>query len=198
MTNPAVRLSDAAREAIESAADAEGIATLRISISEAFQHEMRFDAPTPADVLLPFGSISILLDPASAVRADGLSIDYVTRPDGSGFAVDNPNAPKVRQMTPHELKLLMESGREFVLVDVRTEEERAIARIEGARVLDEAGYESLIGLDHDAAVVFQCHHGIRSQAAAEHFARAGFRNVYNLDGGIEAWSRTVDPRVPRY
>ncbi len=101
-------------------------------------------------------------------------------------------------MTPHELKLLMESGREFLLVDVRTEEERAIARIEGSQLLDQEAYEALAGLDRSAAIVFQCHHGIRSQAAAEYFLREGFRNVYNLEGGIDAWSRMVDPRVARY
>jgi len=46
--------------------------------------------------------------------------------------------------------------------------------------------------------VFQCHHGIRSQDAAEYFAQAGFTNLYNLRGGIDAWSMLVDPSVPRY
>jgi len=47
--------------------------------------------------------------------------------------------------------------------------------------------------------VFHCHHGIRSQSAAEYFLREkGFRNLYNLRGGIDAWSQLVDPSVPRY
>jgi len=46
--------------------------------------------------------------------------------------------------------------------------------------------------------VFQCHHGIRSQAAAEYCVEKGFRNVYNVVGGIDAWSLTVDRSVPRY
>ena len=46
--------------------------------------------------------------------------------------------------------------------------------------------------------MFHCHHGTRSHAAAEGYLRKGFRNVYNLTGGIDAWSREVDPTVRRY
>ena len=48
------------------------------------------------------------------------------------------------------------------------------------------------------AIALHCHHGVRSRAAAEQLLREGFTNVYNLEGGIEAWSREVDPSVPRY
>ena len=53
-------------------------------------------------------------------------------------------------------------------------------------------------LDRDALIVFQCHHGIRSQNAAEYFRQQGFTNLCNLQGGIDAWSLQVDPSVPRY
>ena len=53
-------------------------------------------------------------------------------------------------------------------------------------------------LDPKTPIVFQCHHGVRSQQAAEYFRREGFRNLYNLRGGIDAWSQFVDPSVPRY
>jgi monothiol glutaredoxin len=56
----------------------------------------------------------------------------------------------------------------------------------------------LQALDKTSAVVFHCHHGGRSRAAAERFVAEGFRNVYNLRGGIDAWSLEIDPRVPRY
>jgi monothiol glutaredoxin len=55
-----------------------------------------------------------------------------------------------------------------------------------------------MAMDRSTALVFQCHHGMRSQAAAEYFQRAGFRRLYNLEGGIDAWSTRVDPSVPRY
>jgi monothiol glutaredoxin len=47
-------------------------------------------------------------------------------------------------------------------------------------------------------LVFHCHHGMRSQAAAEHCLRLGFTQVYNVAGGIAAWSRDVDPSIPQY
>lgn len=96
------------------------------------------------------------------------------------------------------MKALLESGTAIELVDVRTDEERALASIEGSRLLDRAYHDALLLRDRNTPIVFQCHHGIRSQGAAEYFERQGFRNLYNLVGGIDAWSLLVDPSVPRY
>ena len=96
------------------------------------------------------------------------------------------------------MKALLESGTTIELVDVRTDEERALASIEGSRLLDRAYHDALLLRDRNTPIVFQCHHGIRSQGAAEYFERQGFRNLYNLEGGIDAWSLLVDPSVPRY
>lgn len=79
-----------------------------------------------------------------------------------------------------------------------SEEQRAIAKIDGFRLLDQAYHDALLRLARDTAIVFQCHHGVRSQQVAEYFRREGFRNLYNLQGGIEAWSLLVDPSLPRY
>ena len=106
--------------------------------------------------------------------------------------------PSIRQLTAPELKELLESGTAIELVDVRTEEERAIARLDGSRLLDQAYHDALLLRDRDTPIAFQCHHGVRSQQAAEYFRCQGFRNLYNLQGGIEAWSLLVDPSVPRY
>jgi monothiol glutaredoxin len=65
-------------------------------------------------------------------------------------------------------------------------------------LLDEDALREIEGLDHSTPLVFHCHHGGRSQQAAERFLRAGFREVYNLSGGIDAWSQQVDGSVPRY
>lgn len=93
---------------------------------------------------------------------------------------------------------MLDAGGSIELVDVRTHEERAIAKIEGARLLDQQCHDDLLARDRDTPIVFQCHHGIRSQSAAEYFLQAGFRNLYNLEGGIEAWSMLVDPSIARY
>jgi monothiol glutaredoxin len=112
--------------------------------------------------------------------------------------MDLNQPPGIRQLSAPELKVMIDSGAPFELVDVRTEDERAVAHIAGSRLLDKGCHDYLLGLDRSTAIVFQCHHGIRSQAAAEYFMREGFRNLYNLRGGIDAWSQLVDRTVPRY
>ena len=107
-------------------------------------------------------------------------------------------APPIRQLSALELKAMMESDSLFELVDVRTDEEREFAKIDGSRLLDQSYHDALRGLDPNTPIVFQCHHGVRSRQAAEHFRHLGFRNLYNLRGGIDAWSQFVDPSVLRY
>lgn len=84
------------------------------------------------------------------------------------------------------------------LLDVRTEDEWSRARIEGFRRLDPPLSQKLEGLEPDTELVFLCHHGHRSDAAARHFLSLGFHRVWNVLGGIDAWSREIDPSVPRY
>ena len=106
--------------------------------------------------------------------------------------------PPIRQLSAQELKAMIERGAPFELVDVRTVEERAVAAIDGSRLLDQAYHDDLLRLDRSTPLVFQCHHGIRSQQAAEYFRQQGFRDLANLQGGIDAWSLLVDANVPRY
>jgi monothiol glutaredoxin len=121
-----------------------------------------------------------------------------TLPVASDSIEDPTHPPAIRQISAPELKAMIDSGVSFELVDVRTEEERAIARIDRSRLLDKQYFDYLLGLDRDTPIVFQCHHGIRSQSAAEYCLREGFRNLYNLRGGIDAWSQLVDASIPRY
>ena len=104
----------------------------------------------------------------------------------------------IRQLSAPDLKDLIDGGLPFEFVDVRTEQERDVARIEGSRLLDQAYHDHLLSLDRSTTIVFQCHHGIRSQSAAEYCQGLGFQNLFNLRGGIDAWSQLVDPTVPRY
>jgi rhodanese-related sulfurtransferase len=104
----------------------------------------------------------------------------------------------IQQLPAPDLKAMIDAGARFELIDVRTPEEREIATIAGARLLDQAYHDALLALDRDTPLVFQCHHGIRSQRAAEYFRERGFRRLYNLSGGIDAWSMLVDPTTPRY
>ena len=104
----------------------------------------------------------------------------------------------IQQLSATELKAMIDSGAPFEFVDVRNQWERDIAAIDGSRLLDQAYHDALVLRDRDTPLVFQCHHGVRSQHAAEYFREQGFRNLYNLRGGIDAWSLLVDPSVPRY
>jgi monothiol glutaredoxin len=118
--------------------------------------------------------------------------------DNRAVADSTPSGAPIRQLTPAELLALIGSGVTLEVVDVRTDHERALAHIEGSRLLDQEYYEALLRLGRNTPIVFLCHHGVRSQQAAEHFRREGFQNLSNLEGGIDAWSRLVDPSVPRY
>jgi monothiol glutaredoxin len=85
------------------------------------------------------------------------------------------------------------------LVDVRPPEEREIAAVAVAySALEGGGLERLLALPKDTPLAFLCHHGNSSRQAAEHFRGLGFTQIYNVEGGIDAWSTDVDGSVPRY
>jgi rhodanese-related sulfurtransferase len=91
----------------------------------------------------------------------------------------------------------------LLLLDVREpwEVETAALRIEGASELAIPMGEvpaRLAGIDRSQPVVCICHHGARSAQVVAFLERAGFEAVYNLAGGVDAWSQQVDGRVPRY
>jgi rhodanese-related sulfurtransferase len=86
-----------------------------------------------------------------------------------------------------------------VLLDVREPWEYEKARIEGATLMPMRELPSRIGqIGEDKEVVAICHHGGRSMQVAMFLEKQGFKRVHNLVGGIDAWSRTVDPAVPLY
>jgi monothiol glutaredoxin len=196
---PAIAIGErAATELRRLAAERPG-QSLHLGVDARFQSSLWFGPEQPGDVRLEAGGIEVLVDRLTAARADGVRIDLVQTDRGDGFHIQNPNAPSaVGQLTPQELKERLDAGAKFLFLDVRTPEERERARIDGTQLLDAALAREIEGMDRDTVLVFHCHHGGRSQAAAEHFAALGFRRVYNVVGGIDAWSRDVDPRVPRY
>lgn len=195
---PDVTLTDGAVAAFREAAKDADEEHLRLEITPQFQHALSFGPKLPGDVEVISNGFTLLMDRGTARRAEGLKIDFVEGEDATGFKIDNPNEPpRVKPMTPSELKQKLDAKEEVFVFDVRPEDERAIAKLEAAIPLDEAGREKLASLDKGATVVFLCHHGMRSQAAAEHYLQQGFKNVWNLRGGIDAWS-ALDPSVPRY
>ena len=111
-------------------------------------------------------------------QSDHEQIDRMT-PAGENRDPLNDNtltqAVPIRELSAPELNALLASGAVIDLVDVRTDHERAIAAIDGSRLLDQAYHDALLLRDRATPIVFLCHHGIRSQHAAEYFRRQGFR-----------------------
>jgi rhodanese-related sulfurtransferase len=85
------------------------------------------------------------------------------------------------------------------LLDVREPWEYEKAHIEGARLVPMGEVaKRLAEIDQDKDIVAICHHGGRSAQVAMFLEKAGFKKMHNLVGGVDAWSRTVDPTVPLY
>ena len=102
------------------------------------------------------------------------------------------------EISPEEVKEALKT-KSIHLIDVRGEDEWNTARIEGATLLSKEFVDEMMdSWDKDRAIVFYCHGGVRSLNAAHFFAQKGFTNVKSMTGGIEAWSLTIDPTVPRY
>ena len=170
---------------------------IHLTITPSWEHQLDLGAKEPSHLTVESGGITVQLDRTSAARAEGVSIDFVEA-NGGGFKIENPNRPPmVRQIPPKELQALLDAGKVSHLYDVRTPKERDTAKI-GGTLLDDDAMAAIDALPRDTPIAFYCHKGGRSRAAAEHFLKQGFKQVYNLVGGIDAWSTEVDPKVPRY
>src|SRR5881296_1948543 len=102
-------------------------------------------------------------------------------------------------ISPQELKRRIDAGEPFELIDVREPFESEIARIDGAKLIPLGEItERLDELNRERPIVVHCHSGTRSAQAARLLQQRGFGNVYNLEGGIDAWSDQIDPNVPKY
>jgi adenylyltransferase/sulfurtransferase len=126
-------------------------------------------------------------------------IDYNEFCGVPGVFHDIGSASKDWDITACELSIQMKSGMAICLIDVREPHELAISWIEGAKNIplgELAG--RLAELDPANEIVLFCKSGSRSRRALELLVSAGFRKVKNLQGGINAWAREVEPRLPVY
>jgi monothiol glutaredoxin len=200
IVQPTIEITATAAEALKQASAQHGGdgRELHLSVDATFQSHLSIAPRTPADIEAIPSGVLLLLDPISASRADGITIDVSDTPDGQAFRVDNPNAPRIQSMSVQELKAALDAIEAIELLDVRTPEERAIAAIPGAVLLNEEEAARIESMPRDTKLVLHCHHGGRSQQAAEQFISLGFSQVFNVIGGIDAWSQEIDPDVPRY
>lgn len=104
------------------------------------------------------------------------------------------------EISPREVRGLLDSGRKIQLVDVREPEEHRTAQIEGARLIPmrtvPLNLQELEG--EDSTLVVFCHHGVRSLSVVDWLRRQGIENCQSMAGGIDRWSSEVDGSIPRY
>lgn len=196
---PTVTVSARAAQELSAAVTDSGPGdVVHLTITNAWEHQLDLGPKEASHVTVESGGITVQLDRTSAARANGVTIDFVEAADGGGFKIDNPNRPAaVREIAPKDLKVLLDNGSVKHLYDVRTPKEQAQATIGGV-LLDDAAMGAISALSKDTPIAFHCHHGGRSRAAAEHFLKEGFKTVYNMAGGIDAWSKDIDTKIPRY
>jgi molybdopterin/thiamine biosynthesis adenylyltransferase/rhodanese-related sulfurtransferase len=151
---------------------------------------------------MEFSEFHLKKDPQCPVCAEQPSVTELIDYDGfCGVPALEEGGLEIREITAAETRARRESGEEFLLLDVREPQEYETARIEGSLLIPLGQIESR--LDEIAGwkrspIVVHCHHGPRSARACQILKASGFEQVENMAGGIEAWSVTVDPSVPRY
>jgi adenylyltransferase/sulfurtransferase len=149
---------------------------------------------------MEFNEFRVKKDPACPVCGTQPTVTALI--DYEGFCgVPTAEETPYGELSAAELHARRARGDEHLLLDVRGQDEYDTARIDGSTLLPlgelEARLEELAAW-RGRPVVVHCHHGGRSAKACNILVKSGFQQVENLVGGIEAWSLTVDPSVPRY
>lgn len=198
-TPPAVTLTASAVRMLRDAIDgAGGEVVVQVQIDPRYRTRLQLGPRSDGAIVADVDGVPLQFDLAGARRADGLRIDFADDERGRGLVIDNPNAPApVRALSPVDADARARAGT-LTLVDVRPEEERARAALSLPCLHLDDGIAQVRDLPLDTPLAFLCHHGARSQQAAEHFRELGYREVYNIEGGIDAWADSVDPAIPRY
>jgi monothiol glutaredoxin len=197
-TPPDVTISPSAAEKILEAMEGhEGIG-LHFNVDANWDAQFNLAPPQGNEIASESNGIRILMDIATAQRARGAEIDWVSSLHGEGLAIDLPLAPAaVKQMTVQELAEKLKTG-SVMLIDVRGADSRARASIEGSVALDQSMMDKIEQMPRDTELAFLCHHGNSSMGAAEYFRKQGFTRISNVSGGINAWSLEIDSSVPTY
>lgn len=105
----------------------------------------------------------------------------------------------VKQLSATELKSKIQREETLFLLDVREPHEFQYAHIANSVLIPLNQIPNRLGeLDPQQEIVVICHHGMRSQQAANYLVQSGYKKIANLTGGIDAWSCTCDSSIPRY
>jgi rhodanese-related sulfurtransferase len=110
--------------------------------------------------------------------------------------------PAPLEVSPQEAKLRLEGEKRAALIDVREPEEFGLARIEGAELVPMQSVpgelQRLEGMAEERDLLILCHHGVRSLQVAVWLRERGIDNCFSVMGGIDRWSREIDPKLPQY
>jgi monothiol glutaredoxin len=198
-TPPAITLTPAAAQMLRQAIDdAGGDVVVQLQIDPRFRTRLQLGPRSDNAINMEAEGVPLQFDLAGARRAEGMRIDWADDARGRGLVIDNPNAAApVRALSPLDADARARAGT-LTLVDVRPTEERALAALPLPFLHLDDGIARVRDLPLDAPLAFLCHHGGRSQQAAEHFRELGYREVYNIEGGIDAWADSVDASIPKY
>ncbi|MCH7869130.1 MAG: molybdopterin-synthase adenylyltransferase MoeB [Myxococcales bacterium] len=150
---------------------------------------------------MEFNEFQLKKDPDCPVC--GVAPSIVELIDYQGFC-GLPNldeTPAVRGVSAAQVAARLEAKEDFLLLDVRDDDEFERARIEGSKLVPldqlEARLPELLEWK-SSPIVVHCHLGGRSEKACRLLMERGFDSVENMEGGIDAWSLTIDPKVSRY
>lgn len=104
----------------------------------------------------------------------------------------------MKEITVQELKEMMDAQADFQLIDVREEMEYDHCNIGGELIPMGSVMAHLDKIAKDKKVVIHCKSGGRSGTIVQMLTAQGYHNLYNLKGGILAWSDQIDPSIPKY
>jgi rhodanese-related sulfurtransferase len=106
------------------------------------------------------------------------------------------------EITPQEVKRLLDEGAALALIDVRELFEYKTSCIEGSELMPmntvPGQLQRLEGLADEKKLIVFCHHGIRSLSVVNWLRQRGVDNCQSMKGGIDAWGRQIDPLIPLY
>ena len=105
----------------------------------------------------------------------------------------------MNRMSVQSLNEHLNTAHDFHLIDVREMWEYEICHLPNSTLVPLSGLPRfLAGADRDLSYIFICHHGIRSARATAFALANGFEHVFNLTGGVAAWSESIDSQFPVY
>ena len=146
-----------------------------------------------------FREMKLRKDPGCPVCGENPTVtELIDYQEFCGIPQANTQADEVPEITVRELKEKLDNGEDVFVLDVREPHEYEVANI-GARLIPLGELpQRLVELNQNDNVAVHCKTGGRSARAVKLMQEAGFQNVYNVKGGITAWSEEIDPSVPKY